>query len=70
MRDGEECSIWIFVSHLQTGATSRAFNQIESSINLAASEICDIVKEIDRRGRNLNVRMKGAADKKISKSFF
>lgn len=69
-RDGEDCSIWIFVSHLQTGATSRVFNQIESSINLAAGEICDIVKEIDRRGRNLNVRMKGAADKKISKSFF
>ena len=48
LRDGESCSLWVFVQHLQANASSMAFNSIENGIISASYQICEAVADIDR----------------------
>lgn len=69
IREAEECTVWVFVSHLQANASSKIFNMIEGSINLASVEICEIIKEIDRRALVISDEGSAKMGGKIEKKF-
>lgn len=47
LREGKNCSLWVFVSLLQTGAVSGMFAELDSALCAVGREICEYVKTID-----------------------
>lgn len=46
-REGKACSLWVFVSLLQTGSVSGMFAEADSALCAIGREICDYVKAVD-----------------------
>lgn len=46
-RQGKECSLWVFVSLLQTGSVSGLFAEADSALTAVGREICEYVKTVD-----------------------
>lgn len=46
-RQGKPCSLWVFLSLLQTGSVSAMFTDLDNAVCSAGREICEYVKAID-----------------------
>lgn len=47
LREGKKCSLWVFVSLLQTGSVSGMFAELDNALCAVGREICEYVKTID-----------------------
>lgn len=47
VREGKNCSLWVFVSLLQTGSVSGMFAELDGALCAVGREICEYVKSID-----------------------
>lgn len=52
-RDGKECSLWVFISLLQTGSVSGMFAEMDASLTVIARDICKCIQSIDEFSRAL-----------------
>lgn len=53
LRDGKQCSLWVFVSLLQTGSVSGLFAELDASLIAVGREICEYVRSVDEFSRAL-----------------
>lgn len=59
-RDGKECSLWVFISLLQTGSVSGMFAEMDASLTAIARDICKCIQSIDEFSRALPDHPTGA----------
>lgn len=46
-RQGRECSLWVFISLLQTGSVSGLFTELDATLTAVSRDICEYIKSID-----------------------
>ncbi len=54
LRQGMQCSLWVFVSLLQTGSVSGMFAELDGTVCAAGREICEYVKSVDELSLKLS----------------
>lgn len=50
-RDGRTCSLWVFISLLQTGAVSGMFAELDATFAVIGRDICEYIKSVDEFSR-------------------
>lgn len=67
LREGRPCSLWVFVSLLQTGAVSGLIAEQENAITSVGREICEYVKSVDELSMALPEEQSSAQFERMEK---